>query len=81
MAERFSLSLLGQHVLAMRSDVATIKTDVAAIMDRLDHHQEELVAISGSAMRATGEHLAWASVQSQLRKPTARIEALKRWDG
>ena len=78
MAEQFSLDLLGQHILAMRGDLTTINTDVAAIKDRLDHHQDELSVVSGLAMRATGERVAWASVQAQLRKLTARIEALER---
>ncbi|MGD9868501.1 MAG: hypothetical protein AB7I59_12580 [Geminicoccaceae bacterium] len=81
MAERFSLDLLGQHILAMRGDIAIIKTDVAAIKNRLDHHQDELSVVSGLAMRATGERVAWASVQAQLRKLAARIEALERQDG
>jgi hypothetical protein len=38
MAEQFSLDLLGQHILAVRSDIAAMKADVAAIRDRLDHH-------------------------------------------
>ncbi len=65
MAEQFSLDLLGQHILAMRGDVATIKTDVAAIKDRLDHHQDELSVVSGLAMRATARN----------QKPVAGIEA------
>ena len=51
MAEQFSPDLLGQHILAMRGDITTIKTDVAAIKDRLDHHQDELSVVSGLAMR------------------------------
>ena len=78
MPEQFSLDLLGQHILAMRGDIATIKTDVAAIKDGLDHHQDELSVVSGLAMRATGERVAWANLQAQLRKLTARIEALER---
>ena len=81
MAEQISLDLLGQHILAMRGDIATIKTDVAAIKDRLDHHQDELSVVSGLAMRATGERVAWASVQAQLKKLAARIEALEHRDG
>ena len=77
MAEQFSLDLLGQHILAVRRYLATMKADVAAIRDRLDHHQDELHVVSGLAMRATGEHDAWASVQAQLKKPAARIEALE----
>lgn len=77
MAEQFSLDLLGQHILAVRSDIATMKTDVAAIRDRLDHHQDELDVVSGLAMRATGERVTWASVQAQLKKLAARIEALE----
>jgi hypothetical protein len=77
MAEKFSLDLLGQHILAVRGDIATIKSDVAAIRERLDQHQDELNVVSGLAMRATGERVAWGSVQAQLRKLTARIEALE----
>lgn len=77
MAERFSLDLLGQHILAVRGDIATITSDVAAIRDRLDQHQDELSVVSGLAMRATGERVAWGSVQAQLKKLTARIEALE----
>jgi hypothetical protein len=43
----------------------------------LDHHQDELNVVSGLAIRATGERMAWASVQSQLNKLAARIEALE----
>lgn len=78
MAEQFSLDLLGQHILAVRADIATIKADIGAIRNQLDHHQEELNVVSGLAMRATGERIAWASVQAQLKKLTARIEALER---
>ena len=66
----------------MRGDIATIKSDVAAIRDGLDQHQDELNVVSGLAMRATGERVGWSSVQAQLRKLTARIEALEqqgRW--
>jgi hypothetical protein len=31
-------------------------------------------------MRATGERVAWASMQAQLKKLAARIEALERQD-
>lgn len=81
MAEPFSLDRLGQHILAMRGDIAAIKTDVAAINDQLDHHQDELSTVSGLALRATGERVAWASFQAQLRKMAARIEALEHRDG
>jgi hypothetical protein len=37
MAERFSLGFLGQHILAVRGGVSAIKSDVAAIRDRLDN--------------------------------------------
>lgn len=80
MAEQFSLDLLGQHILAVRADIATIKADIGAIRNQLDHHQEELNVVSGLAMRATGERIAWASVQAQLKKLAARIEALERQD-
>ena len=77
MAEQFCLDLLGQHILAVRSDIATMKADVAAIRDRLDHRQDELAVVSGLAMRATGERVVWASVQPQLRKLAAQLEALE----
>ena len=80
MAERFSLDLLGQHLLAGRSDLATIKADVAAIKDRPDHHKDGLSVVLGLAMRATRERVAWASMQARLRKLTARIEALEHRD-
>ena len=76
MAEQFSLDLSVKHILAVRSDIATMKADIVAIRDRLDHHQDELDVVSELAMRATGERVAWASVQAQLRKLAARIEAL-----
>ena len=81
MAERFSLDLPGQHILAVRSDIATIKADVAAIRDRLvDHHQGEPNVVSGLAMRASGECVAWASMQAQHKKLVARTKALERQD-
>lgn len=79
-AGRSSLDLLGQHILAIRADIATIKTDIGAIRNQLDHHQDELNVVSGLAMRATGERIAWASVQAQLNKLAAQIEALERRD-
>ena len=48
------------------------------IKNRLDHHHDELNAVSGLAMRATGERVAWASVQGQIEKLAARIGALER---
>ena len=80
MAEEFPLDLWGQHILAMRADIATIRTDIGAIRNQLDHHRDELNVVSGLAMRATGERVAWASVQAQLNKLAARIEALERED-
>ncbi|MFO1046335.1 MAG: hypothetical protein U1E52_00295 [Geminicoccaceae bacterium] len=77
MAEQFSLDLLGQHILAVRGDLATIKADVAAIKEGLDHRLDELSVVSSLAMRATGERDAWASIQAQLRKLTARVEAVE----
>lgn len=75
MAEQFSLDLLGQHILAIRADIATMKADLGAIRSQLDHHRDELDVVSGLAMRATGERVAWASVQRQLTPNAARTEA------
>ena len=77
-AEQFSLELLGPIILETRDRVARIEADIGAIKDRLEHHQNELDVVSGLAMRATGERVAWASVQGQLKKLAARIEALER---
>ena len=46
---------MGQHILAVRSDIATMKADVATIRDWLAHRQDELDVVSGLALRATGE--------------------------
>lgn len=48
----------------MRGDLATINADVAAIEVRLDHHQDELSAVSGLMMRTTGEGFAWARMRA-----------------
>jgi hypothetical protein len=77
-AEQFSLDLLGPVIMETRDRIARIETDIGAIKDRLEHHQDELNVVSGLAMRATGERVAWASLQSQLKKLAARIEALER---
>lgn len=76
--ERFSLDLLGPIILETRDRLARIEADISAIKDRLEYHQDELNVVSGLAMRATGERIAWSSVQSQLNKLAARIEALER---
>ena len=76
--ERFSLDLLGPIILEMRDRLARIETDIRAIKDRLDTHQDELNVVSGLAMRATGERVAWASLQKQFAKLVARVEALER---
>lgn len=52
--------------------------ELVATEDRLDRHQDELSVVSGLAMRATGKHVAWASVHAQLGKLASRIEALER---
>jgi hypothetical protein len=78
MAEQFSLDLLGQHILAMRTDIATMKADLGAIRNQLDHHRDELDVVSGLAMRVTRERVAWASVQRQLAKLAAHIKVLER---
>jgi hypothetical protein len=77
-AEQFSPDLLGPVILETRDRIARIETDIGVIKDRLEDHQDELNVVSGLAMRATGERVAWASVQSQLKKLAARIEALER---
>lgn len=76
--ERFSLDLLGPIILETRGRLVRIEADIGAIRDRLEHHQDELNVVSGPAMRATSERVAWANVQSQLNKLAARIEALER---
>lgn len=76
--ERFSLDLLGPIILETRDRLARIEADIAVIKGTLEHHHDELNVVSGLAMRATGERVAWASVQSQLNKLAARIEALER---
>lgn len=77
-AEQFSLDLLGPIILETRDRLARIEAGLEAIQGQLDHHQDELNVVSGLAMRATGERVAWTSVQSQLNKLLARIEALER---
>jgi BMFP domain-containing protein YqiC len=77
-AEQFSLDLLGPVILETRDRIARIETDIGVIKDRLEHHQDELNVVSGLALRATGERVAWARVQSQLKKLATRIEALER---
>ena len=76
--ERLSLDLLGPIILETRDRLARIEADIGAIKDGLEHHQDELNVVSGLAMRATGERVAWASMQNQLNKLAARIEALER---
>jgi hypothetical protein len=76
--EQFSLDLLGPIILETRDRIVRIEADIGSIKDRLEHRQDELGVVSGLAMRATGERVAWASVQSQLTKLAARIEALER---
>lgn len=56
----------------------SIEMELVATEDRLDRHQDELSVVSGLAMRATGKHVAWASVHAQLGKLASRIEALER---
>ena len=46
------------------------------IKDRLDTHQDELNAVYWLAMRATGERIAWASLQKKFAMLAARVEAL-----
>lgn len=76
--ERFSLDLLGPIILETRDRLARMEIDIGVIKDRLEQHQDELTVVSGLAMRATGERLAWASLQKQFAKLAARVEALER---
>ena len=76
--ERFSLDPLGPIILETRDRLGRIEADIAVIRDTLEHHHDELNVVSGLAMRATGERVAWVSVQSEFRKPAARIEVLER---
>lgn len=76
--EQFSLELLGPIILETRDRLARIETDIRAIKDRLDAHQDELNVVLGLAMRATGERVAWASLQKQFAKLVVRVEALER---
>jgi hypothetical protein len=77
-AEQFSLGHLGPIILETRDRIARMEIEIGAIKDRLEHHQDELNVVSGLAMRATGERIAWASVQKRLDKLAVRIEALER---
>ncbi len=74
---KFSRDLLGPIILETRDRLARIEADIGAIKDRLEQHQNELDVVSGLAMRATGERVAWASLQGQIKKLSARIEALE----
>ena len=75
-AEQFSLELLGPIILETRDRVARIEAGIGAITDRLEHHQSELDVVSGLAMRATGERVAWASVRVSSRSSR---RGSKRW--
>jgi hypothetical protein len=77
-AEQFCLDLLGPIILETRDRTAHIEAGIGVIKERLEYQHDELNVVSGLAMRATGEPVAWASVQSQLNKLAARIEALER---
>jgi hypothetical protein len=48
-----------------------------AIEAKLGEHADELNVVSGLAMRATGERVAWATVGRQLKALLARVEALE----
>jgi hypothetical protein len=76
--EQFSLDLLGPIILESRDRLARIETRLGAIQDRLEHHEDELNVVSGLAMRATGDRVAWSSLQKQLAKLAARVEVLER---
>lgn len=78
MADQFSLDLLGPIILDTRDRLTRIEARLTSIEARLEHHNDELNVVSGLAMRATGERVAWATVQSQLNKLAARIDALER---
>ena len=68
MAETFSLELLGPVILETRDRIGRMEADIAEIKRRLDHHHDELNVVSGLALRATGERIAWSTVQSQLNR-------------
>ena len=51
--------------------------DIAVIKDTLEHHHDELDVVSDLSMRATGEQITWASMQSA-QQLADRIEALER---
>ena len=76
--ERFSLDLLGPIILETRDQLSRMEIDLGVIKDRLEQHQDKLTVVSGLAMRATGERVAWASLQKQFAKLAARVEALER---
>jgi hypothetical protein len=80
MPEQFSLDLLGPIILEIRDRLARVEADIRDIKDGQNDHRDELNVVSGLAIRATGERVAWGSVQSQLRKLAARIEALENRD-
>jgi hypothetical protein len=75
--QQFSLELLGPIILEMRDRLARVEAKLESIGDRLDYRRDELNVVSGLAIRATGERVSWEGVQSQLRKLSARVEALE----
>lgn len=76
--EQFSLDLLGPIILETRNRLARTETLLGTIERRPEHHRDELNMVSGRALRATGERVAWAGLQKQFVKLAARVEALER---
>lgn len=78
MITTFSPDFLDQVILAMRDDVAEIKQRVVSLEGKVEHHNDEMIVLTGMVMRQGSEQIAWASLSNELRRPRERAEALER---
>jgi hypothetical protein len=72
-----SLEFLAAQIAHVLEELAALRAGQARIEKRLGERQDKLNVVSGLAMRATGQRIAWGALSRQIRRIEARLTALE----
>ena len=61
----------------VRAEVASMRSELAAVNRRIDQRADESIVLTGLVMRYAGEHIAWGGVQNERRRIRSRLDMLE----
>lgn len=87
MAE-YDLEFLGRLMLDMRADMREFRREVEGRFDRVEvrldtlesivtRHQDELTVTTAMVMRHAGEHVAWGTMERQIKALAERLATIE----